>query len=110
MVSVLTEEGGRVAASCGVEVGVGQPRGAQRAVGSSVPMSNGKSVAQQDPVGTRGGDQRPFICPLVLIGPESAVGSPASAVGILGLASGTVAAGLLLARRRVTVAEDGPRA
>jgi MFS family permease len=51
-----------------------------------------------------------FVCPLVLIGLESAVGSLATAVGILGLASGAVAAGLLLARRRVTVAEDGPRA
>ncbi|MFF0096146.1 MFS transporter [Streptomyces canus] len=41
-----------------------------------------------------------FICPLVLIGLESATGSMAHAVGILGLASALVAGGLLLGRRR----------
>ncbi|MER5428476.1 MFS transporter [Streptomyces sp. NPDC002588] len=45
-----------------------------------------------------------FVCPLVLIGLESAVGSLAKAVGLLGLASGVVAAGLLLGRRRGGVA------
>jgi MFS family permease len=40
-----------------------------------------------------------FVCPLVLIGLESAVGSLAGAVGVLGLASGVVAAGLLLGGR-----------
>lgn len=40
-----------------------------------------------------------FVCPLVLIGLESVVGSLAGAVGVLGLASGAVAAGLLLAGR-----------
>ncbi|WP_405622035.1 MFS transporter [Streptomyces sp. NBC_00076] len=41
-----------------------------------------------------------FICPLVLIGLESAAGSMAYAVGLLGLASALVAGGLLLGRRR----------
>jgi hypothetical protein len=41
-----------------------------------------------------------FICPLVLIGLESATGSMAHAVGLLGLASALVAGGLLLGRRR----------
>lgn len=40
-----------------------------------------------------------FVCPLVLIGLESVVGSLATAVGILGLASVLVAGGLLLAGR-----------
>jgi MFS family permease len=40
-----------------------------------------------------------FVCPLVLIGLESVVGSLAGAVGVLGLASGAVAAGLLLGGR-----------
>jgi MFS family permease len=47
-----------------------------------------------------------FICPLVLIGAETAVGSLAAAVGLLGLASALVAVGLLLKARRVTVAEE----
>ncbi|WKX06729.1 MFS transporter [Streptomyces sp. NL15-2K] len=41
-----------------------------------------------------------FICPLVLIGLESATGSMAHAVGLLGLASALTAGGLLLVRRR----------
>ncbi|MFE9444614.1 MFS transporter [Streptomyces sp. NPDC006602] len=41
-----------------------------------------------------------FICPLVLIGLESATGSMAHAVGVLGLASALTAGGLLLGRRR----------
>ncbi|MFJ8781741.1 MFS transporter [Streptomyces sp. NPDC102476] len=41
-----------------------------------------------------------FICPLIVIGLESATGSMAHAVGILGLASALVAGGLLLGRRR----------
>ncbi|MDQ1051467.1 MFS transporter [Streptomyces sp. V4I2] len=41
-----------------------------------------------------------FISPLVLIGLESATGSMAHAVGLLGLASALVAGGLLLGRRR----------
>jgi MFS family permease len=42
-----------------------------------------------------------FVCPLVLLAGESAVGSLAGAVGVLGLASALVAAGLWAARRRV---------
>ncbi|MBW8801717.1 MAG: MFS transporter, partial [Streptomyces sp.] len=41
-----------------------------------------------------------FISPLVLIGLESATGSMAHAVGVLGLASALTAGGLLLGRRR----------
>lgn len=41
-----------------------------------------------------------FVCPLVLLALESAVGSLAGAVGLLGLAAALVAAGLLVARRR----------
>ncbi|EMF57376.1 LPXTG cell wall anchor domain-containing protein [Streptomyces bottropensis] len=41
-----------------------------------------------------------FVCPLVVIGLESATGSMAHAVGLLGLASALTAGGLLLARRR----------
>lgn len=41
-----------------------------------------------------------FICPLVLIGLESATGSMAYAVGLLGVASALTAGGLLLVRRR----------
>ncbi len=41
-----------------------------------------------------------FVCPLVLLAVESAVGSLAGAVGVLGLAAAVVAAGLLAARRR----------
>nr|WP_229703076.1 MFS transporter [Streptomyces albiflavescens] len=50
-----------------------------------------------------------FVCPLVLIGLESAVGSLAAAVGLLGLASAITVAGLLLgARRRVAATERSP--
>jgi MFS family permease len=41
-----------------------------------------------------------FVCPLVLLAGESAVGSLAGAVGVLGLAAGLVAAGLFAGRRR----------
>ncbi|MFE9451950.1 MFS transporter [Streptomyces sp. NPDC006739] len=41
-----------------------------------------------------------FVCPLVLLAVESAVGSLAGAVGVLGLAAFLVAAGLWGARRR----------
>jgi len=41
-----------------------------------------------------------FICPLVLLAAESAIGSLAAAVGLLGLASALVAGGLLLFGRR----------
>ncbi|WP_406165582.1 MFS transporter [Streptomyces canus] len=41
-----------------------------------------------------------FICPLVLIAAESALGTLAAAVGLLGLASVFVAAGLFLTARR----------
>jgi MFS family permease len=47
-----------------------------------------------------------FICPLILIGLESVVGSLAGAVGILGLASGLVAGGLLLAGRSAVVEHE----
>lgn len=40
-----------------------------------------------------------FVCPLVLLAGESAVGGLAGAVGVLGLASALVAAGLLTVRR-----------
>ncbi|MFI6492040.1 MFS transporter [Streptomyces sp. NPDC050564] len=50
-----------------------------------------------------------FVCPLVLIAAESAVGSLSGAVGLLGLASALTAAGLLWARRRVSLAEEIPR-
>ncbi|WP_369250067.1 MFS transporter [Streptomyces sp. R41] len=50
-----------------------------------------------------------FVCPLLLIAVESAVGSLSAAVGLLGLASALTAAGLLLSRRRVTIAEEAPR-
>ena len=49
-----------------------------------------------------------FVCPLVLLAVESAVGTLAGAVGVLGLASAIVAAGLLVARRRASAAEPGP--
>ncbi|MFI1360905.1 MFS transporter [Streptomyces sp. NPDC020898] len=41
-----------------------------------------------------------FICPLALIAAESALGTLASAVGLLGLAAAVVAAGLFLTARR----------
>ncbi|MGW7203299.1 MFS transporter [Streptomyces sp. NPDC054837] len=47
-----------------------------------------------------------FICPLILIGLESVVGSLATAVGVLGLASGLVAGGLLLAGRSAVVEHE----
>ena len=42
-----------------------------------------------------------FVCPLVLLAGESAVGSLAGAVGLLGLAAALVAAGVWAGRRRV---------
>ncbi len=45
-----------------------------------------------------------FICPLVLIAAKSALGTLAAAVGLLGLASAVVAAGLLLTARRKAAA------
>ncbi|MFI0451535.1 MFS transporter [Actinomadura sp. 6N118] len=45
-----------------------------------------------------------FICPLVLIAVESALGTLAAAVGLLGLASAVVAAGLFLTARRSAAA------
>ncbi|GAA2415625.1 MFS transporter [Streptomyces coeruleofuscus] len=51
-----------------------------------------------------------FICPLVLIAAESALGTLAAAVGLLGLASAVVAAGLFLtARRRVAAVAPLPQ-
>jgi MFS family permease len=47
-----------------------------------------------------------FVCPLILIGLESVVGSLATAVGVLGLASGLVAGGLLLAGRAAVVEHE----
>jgi MFS family permease len=49
-----------------------------------------------------------FVCPLVLLAGESAVGSLAGAVGVLGLAAALVAAGLLAARRRAGAVDPGP--
>ncbi|MEU9954871.1 MFS transporter [Streptomyces sp. NPDC050982] len=49
-----------------------------------------------------------FVCPLVLLALESAVGSLAGAVGVLGLAAAVVAAGLLAARRRTGAADPRP--
>ncbi|MGW7425987.1 MFS transporter [Streptomyces sp. NPDC054813] len=49
-----------------------------------------------------------FICPLVLLAGESAVGSLAGAVGVLGLAAALVAAGLWAARRRVGAVDPRP--
>ncbi|WP_030938177.1 MFS transporter [Streptomyces sp. NRRL S-646] len=49
-----------------------------------------------------------FVCPLVLLAVESAVGSLAGAVGVLGLAAALVAAGLLAARRRAPAADPRP--
>ncbi|MGW0941345.1 MFS transporter [Streptomyces sp. NPDC002623] len=45
-----------------------------------------------------------FVCPLVLLAVESAVGSLAGAVGVLGLVAAAVAAGLWEARRRTDAA------
>ncbi|WP_416980211.1 MFS transporter [Streptomyces sp. T028] len=47
-----------------------------------------------------------FVCPLVLLALESAVGSLAAAVGLLGLTAALVAAGLLTARRLAGTATD----
>ncbi|MFF4508827.1 MFS transporter [Streptomyces sp. NPDC001401] len=49
-----------------------------------------------------------FVCPLVLLAGESAVGSLAGAVGVLGLTAALVAAGLLAARRRATTVDSRP--
>ena len=49
-----------------------------------------------------------FVCPLVLLAVESAVGSLAGAVGVLGLAAALVAAGLLAARRRAPALDSRP--
>ncbi|MFF4138734.1 MFS transporter [Streptomyces mirabilis] len=49
-----------------------------------------------------------FVCPLVLLAGESAVGSLAGAVGALGLAAALVAAGLWAARRRVGAVDPRP--
>jgi MFS family permease len=49
-----------------------------------------------------------FVCPLVLLAGESAVGSLAGAVGVLGLAAALVAAGLAAARRRATAVDPRP--
>jgi MFS family permease len=49
-----------------------------------------------------------FICPLVLLAGESAVGSLAGAVGVLGLATALVSAGLRASRRRVGAADPRP--
>ncbi|WP_369230744.1 MFS transporter [Streptomyces sp. R21] len=49
-----------------------------------------------------------FVCPLVLLAGESAVGSLAGAVGVLGLAAALVAAGLLAVRRRAGAVDPGP--
>ncbi|MFD4507633.1 MFS transporter [Streptomyces sp. NPDC058457] len=48
-----------------------------------------------------------FICPLVLIGLESAIGSLATAVGVLGLGALLTAGGLLLDRRRTATRLGG---
>ncbi|MFJ9566383.1 MFS transporter [Streptomyces fuscichromogenes] len=45
-----------------------------------------------------------FVCPLVLLAGESAVGTLAHAVGLLGLAAAALALGLLLAGRRASEA------
>ncbi|MGY1500476.1 MFS transporter [Streptomyces sp. QTS52] len=49
-----------------------------------------------------------FVCPLVLLAGESAVGGLAGAVGLLGLATALVAAGLWAARRRVGAVDARP--
>lgn len=49
-----------------------------------------------------------FVCPLMLLALESAVGSLAGAVGLLGLAAALVAAGLLAARRRADAIAPQP--
>ncbi|MQY39933.1 hypothetical protein SRB17_79610 [Streptomyces sp. RB17] len=49
-----------------------------------------------------------FVCPLVLLAVQSAVGSLAGAVGVLGLAAALVAAGLFAARRRTGAVAPRP--
>ena len=49
-----------------------------------------------------------FVCPLVLLAGESAVGSLAGAVGVLGLAAALVSAGLLTVRRRAGSVDPRP--
>ncbi|MEV5955384.1 MFS transporter [Streptomyces sp. NPDC051987] len=49
-----------------------------------------------------------FVCPLALLAVESAVGSLAGAVGVLGLVAAVVAAGLLVTRRRAGVVDTRP--
>ncbi|MGY5047606.1 MFS transporter [Streptomyces sp. 900105755] len=49
-----------------------------------------------------------FVCPLVLLAGEAAVGSLAGAVGVLGLAAALVAAGLWAARRRTGAVDPRP--
>jgi hypothetical protein len=49
-----------------------------------------------------------FVCPLVLLAGESAVGSLAGAVGVLGLAAALVASGLLAVRRRGAMVDPAP--
>ncbi|WP_019075644.1 MFS transporter [Streptomyces hokutonensis] len=49
-----------------------------------------------------------FVCPLVLLAGESAVGSLAGAVGVLGLVAALVAAGLWASRRRSAAVDRRP--
>ncbi|XUL93785.1 MFS transporter [Streptomyces galilaeus] len=49
-----------------------------------------------------------FVCPLVLLAGESAVGSLAGAVGVLGLVAALVAAGLWASRRRAAAVDRRP--
>ncbi|MFF8969114.1 MFS transporter [Streptomyces sp. NPDC014995] len=49
-----------------------------------------------------------FVCPLVLLAVEPAVGSLAGAVGVLGLVAALVAGGLLAARRRADAVAPRP--
>ncbi|MEU6378948.1 MFS transporter [Streptomyces sp. NPDC046909] len=49
-----------------------------------------------------------FVCPLVLLAGESAVGSLAGAVGVLGVVSAVVAAGLVAVRRWVGAVDPRP--
>ncbi|MEW2116140.1 MFS transporter [Streptomyces sp. NPDC005474] len=49
-----------------------------------------------------------FVCPLVLLAGQAAVGSLAGAVGVLGLAAALVAAGLLTARNRADAVDPRP--
>ncbi|MFJ3802644.1 MFS transporter [Streptomyces sp. NPDC090088] len=49
-----------------------------------------------------------FVCPLVLLGGESGVGSLAGAVGLLGVACAVVAGALFVARRRAGAVDSRP--